>query len=162
MSSEIREPILLNKLRTALSRLYSLNYVTTNSSNQHEAHEYLIEFQSRNVRRIVTSMHQRQRDSQSDLCTRLEPDDETNGSSFYAALPLLLFTAPSHKTERLFCAQTIMHRLRRMKTSEAIDLEIEHYDSVQMNVNELHLVVLGRQLRKAIWHTRMCERVEDL
>ena len=145
MSSEIREPILLNKLRTALSRLYSLNYVTTNSSNQHEAHEYLIEFQSRNVRRIVTSMHQRQRDSQSDLCTRLEPDDETNGSSFYAALPLLLFTAPSHKTERLFCAQTIMHRLRRMKTSEAIDLEIEHYDSVQMNVNVLtELLVTGQ------------------
>ena len=144
MSSEKREPILLNKLRTALSHLYSLNHVT-NSSNQHEAHNYLMEFQSRNVRRIVISMHQRQRDSQSDLCTRLEPDDETNGSSFYAALPFLLFTAPSHKTERLFCAQTILHRLRRMKTSEAIDLEIEHFDSVQMNVNVLTELLLTGQ-----------------
>jgi hypothetical protein len=136
MSTEIREPILLNKLRTALSHLYSLNNVT-NSGNQHEAHDYLIEFQSRNVRRKATSLYQRKRDSLNDLCVKLEADDETNGSSLYASLPFLLFTVPSHNTERLFCAQTILHRLRRMKTSEALDLEIEHYDSARMNVNVL-------------------------
>ena len=139
MSSEVKEPILLNKLRTALSHLYSLNNVT-NSGNQHEAHTYLIEFQSRNIRRKANSLYQRKRDSLNslnDLSVKLEADDETNGSSFYASLPFLLFTAPSHNTERLFCAQTILHRLRRMKTSEAIDLEIEHFDSARMNVNVL-------------------------
>lgn len=140
MSSEVRQPLLLHRLRTALSHLYSLHNVS-HSSNQHEAHNYLIEFQSRNIRRKVTSLHQRKRDSQTELSAYLEPTEETNGSSFLASLPFLLFTTTSHETERLFCAQTILYRLRRMKTSEAVDLEMEWFESPHMNVNSLAEVV---------------------
>jgi len=135
----MREPVLLSQLRTALDHLYFIS----NSTNRHEAHSYLIDFQSRNVRRKVTSLYQRKRDSdQNDLSTELPADGDTMGSSFYASLPFLLYTTPSHETERLFCAQTILHRLRRMKTSEAIDVEMEFHDSPTMNVNVLAQQVL--------------------
>ena len=150
MSTEIREPILLQKLRLALSHLYALHTTSIDTShgnpnfalNQQEAHSYLIEFQSRNIRRKVTSLHQRKRDSSSDdLSSSLEINAETNGSSLYAVLPFLLYTTPSHETERLFCAQTILHRVRRMKTSEAIDCELEFHDT-PLNVNFMAELVL--------------------
>jgi len=148
MGSEVRQPILLRQLRTALSHLYSLHNVS-NANNQHEAHNYLIEFQSRNIRRKVTSLHQRKRDSQTELSAYLEPTAETNGSSFLASLPFLLFTTSSHETERLFCAQTILHRIRRMKTSEAVDIEIEWFESPHMNVNALAEVISLSPLQSA-------------
>ena len=143
-SADLREPILLKKLHLALSHLYALhaNNDPNFALNQQQAHSYLIEFQSRNVRRKVTSLHQRKRDSSSnDLSSKLEINEETNGSSLYAALPFLLYTTPSHETERLFCAQTILHRLRRMRTSEAIDYEMEFHDS-PLNVNLMAEMVL--------------------
>ena len=147
MSSDIREPILLKKLRLALSHLYALHasgHDPNTAVNQREAHQYLIEFQSRNIRRKVSSLHQRKRDckeSDSELSSTLEINAETNGSSIYAVLPFLLYTTTSHETEKLFCAQSILHRLRRMKTSEAIDYEMEFHDS-PLNVNVLAQMIL--------------------
>ena len=82
------EPILLPKFSKAISHLYSLDK-NCNAASQKQAHEYLIEFQSRNIRRKVISLHQKRRDAQSDVSTVLVPDIDTNGSSFYASLPLL-------------------------------------------------------------------------
>lgn len=141
MTSEIREPILLQKLRLALSHLYAHHTDDPNfAKNRQEAHSYLIEFQSRNIRRNVTSLHQRKRDSSSELSSTLEINEETNGSSLYAVLPLLLYATPSHDTERLFCAQTILHRLRRMKSSEAIDYEMDFHEA-PINVNVMAEIV---------------------
>lgn len=135
------EPILLPKFREAISHLYLLDK-NCNATSQKEAHEYLIEFQSRNIRRKVISLHQKRRDAQSDVSTVLVPDIDTNGSSFYASLPLL-FSISSRDIQRLFCAQTILHRLRRMKTNEAIDFEMENFDSPHMNVNTLVNFILS-------------------
>ncbi len=146
-----REPVLLVKLRTALSHLYSLHNIS-NSANQHEAHNYLIEFQSRNIRRKAVSLYQRQRDSKGNQTqnneTMLLPDAENSGSSFYASFPFLLFTTPSHETERLFCAQTMLHRLRRMKVSESIDWDCEFIQDGNgaMGINGImhhHVTVAG-------------------
>jgi len=139
------EPVLLSNLRTALSHLYSLNSNSTSSPTQNssphyqkEANTYLIDFQSRNIRRKVRSVQQRKADSPPDLTTNGSTKQqqqqhqksmklsEDRGSSFYACLPLLFNTNLSpHQSERLFCSQTILHRLRRMKLSEALDWEIE-------------------------------------
>lgn len=135
------EPLLLPKFREAISHLYLLDK-NCNATSQKEAHEYLIEFQSRNIRRKVISLHQKRRDAQSDVSTVLVPDINTNGSSFYASLPLL-FSISSRDIQRLFCAQTILHRLRRMKTNEAIDFEMENFDSPHMNVNTLVNFILS-------------------
>jgi len=131
------EPLLLPNLRRALCHLYSLNSTQSPSNFQADANFYLMEFQSRNIRRQIRSLHQRERDS-SDQDVTLDKKSETlsndisrldRGSSFYASLPLLLCSRSlSHEAERIFCSQTILHRLRRMKVSEAIDWEIEFHN----------------------------------
>ena len=149
-----RDPFLLQNLRMALSCLYSLpsaqSRVPLTAESQAQAHSYLIDFQSRNVRRKATSIHQRHRDSKDggDPATSLELplDADHCGSSFYASVPLLLYSrshghvqiqTPSHATERLFCAQTILHRLRRMKTADAMDWETEFPHVPQVNISSV-------------------------
>jgi len=123
MTIEIREPILLQKPRLALSHLYALQNDTGNSAtNQYEAHNYLIEYQSRNIRRKVTPLHQRKRAASYDISTNLEFNAETNGSSVYAVLPFLLYTTSSHEAERLFdtlssVMAVVALRLRYTRTS---------------------------------------------
>jgi len=122
-----REPVLLSKLRIALAHLYGIGTVNT-ANHTLDAHSYLIEFQARNTRRKAIALQQRLNDKKDRTSTALLPrEDEYIGSSFYACLPSLLLSIPAHDTERLFSAQTILHRLRRMKLSEAIDFEIEYH-----------------------------------
>jgi hypothetical protein len=139
------EPILLPKLRSALSHLYSSNSTSSSAAYAAEANTYLIAFQSRNVRRKIQSLVQRQNDSQVNTQEQEEAKRDIllnhAGSSMYAALSLLLpsvsASAPSiycnsnsnnstHETEQLFCAQTLLHRMRRLKLSEAIDFDLEY------------------------------------
>jgi hypothetical protein len=125
MTIEIREPILLQKPRLALSHLYALQNDTGNSATkQYEAHNYLIEYQSRNIRRKVTPLHQRKRAASYDISTNLEFNAETKGSSVYAVLPFLLYTTSSHEAERLFdtlssVMAVVALRLRYTRTSSA-------------------------------------------
>ena len=122
-----REPVLLSKLRVALAHLYGIG--AANALHQNiDAHSYLVEFQARNTRRKAIALQQRQNDKKDGTSLALVPrEEEYIGSSFYTCLPSLLLSIPAHNTERLFSAQSILHRLRRMKLSEAIDFEFEYH-----------------------------------
>ena len=70
---------------------------------------------------------------------------QRDGSTFYACLPLLAFfrheggnddnntmassTTPSTTAERIFCSQTLLHRVGRMKLIDALDYEFELFSS---------------------------------
>jgi len=133
-------PRLFQDLRAALACLYSLSSNTANSIKSFEAHDFLIHLQSRNVRRKLYSIQQSDRDQRNknkveDYTTKLA--EEVEGSTWLACL-CLLCCAQADSAERLFAAQTLMHRLRRAKLSEAIDLEVEDpnkYLSPQIKVN---------------------------
>jgi hypothetical protein len=92
--------------------------------------------QSRNVRRKIVSIQQRHRDNQqrgrnsSDQKKESKVEDSISmGSSWLACLLLLChFDGGITSTERLFAAQSLLHRLRRNKLEDAIDLEIESGD----------------------------------
>ncbi len=142
--SSSRSPILVSNLRAALSHLYSSASSLQTTS---QAHTYLIEFQTRNIRRKIQALVQKQNDTKKDQNQNQLDEARMNvlvnhaGSSFYAALSLLLpsmshmfpnhnnnngfATSINHETEQLFCAQTVLQRLRRVKLSEAIDFEME-------------------------------------
>eukprot|EP00978_Attheya_sp_CCMP212_P010847 scaffold26342_cov54-Attheya_sp.AAC.3 len=53
-----------------------------------------------------------------------ENSDAIEGSTWLAALHVLALST-AHATERLFCAQTLLHRLRRMKLEDAMDVDME-------------------------------------
>jgi hypothetical protein len=152
-------PHLLPHLRLALSVLYSLpisqspipnnnNNNNNNNISSKDAHDYLMQFQSRNTRRKIKSQSQRQTDShqpnqqQQQQQQQQHPtvDADDYGSSWLACLALLssLIGAgssqqqqqqqqqqPIHYAEALFAAQTMLHRLRKVKLCEAIDIEVE-------------------------------------
>ena len=141
-------PRLFHDVRTALACLYSLSPNSKTTISAQQAHDFLMHFQSRNVRRKLHSIQQ----SDCDLSKQNNTDYATNrhklaeqveaGSTWLACLALLS-CAHAESTERLFAAQTLMHRLRRTKIMEAIDLEMEDpnkYLSPQFNVN-LQLLV---------------------
>ena len=110
----------------ALATLYSLPH-QHHSLTSHEAHDFLMEFQARNVRRKLQSIQMRIVDMAKKGRQDVPVGDEeqiTFGSSWLACL-MVLMQPDTHSAERLFCAQTLMHRLRRSKMAEAIDLEIE-------------------------------------
>ena len=119
-----------------------------------QAHDFLMLLQSRNTRRKLQSLEQRcrdkqQRQQQQQQQGRRKPQQPSSteakgrsdfedafvhqGSSWLACLALLcqvseganLHTAST--TERLFSAQTLLHRIRRTKMVEAIDLEMENF-----------------------------------
>lgn len=120
-------PSLYGDLRLALATLYSLPH-RRESLSSHDAHNYLIEFQARNVRRKLQSIQQRQVDLSkrggSQEASAADEEAISFGSSWLASL-MVLIQPDTHSAERLFCAQTLMHRLRRSKMAEAIDIEIE-------------------------------------
>jgi hypothetical protein len=131
-------PHLSHDLRLALAVLYSLPSVLDSASPKpqaREAHDYLMQFQSRNVRRKLSSKADSQKykgeeGRSDDILQSLEPCDF--GSSWLACLGLLsthkMPNSPEpqvHYVEALFAAQTMVHRLRRANLSEAIDLEFE-------------------------------------
>ena len=126
------------------------------------ANEFLVELQSRNVRRKILSLQQRYRDQQHleqqqtsighegisnrNSRRRRKPGEvnheasgvssETGvqiemGSSWLAFLAVLCQMQPdgssfiSFPPERLFAAQSVLHRARRNKLVDAVDLEVE-------------------------------------
>jgi len=125
-------PYLLSDLRLALASLYSLPGGQPSSAP--EAHEYLLQFQARNPHRRLHSQ----------LGNRKENDErppesysDDVGSTWMACVDLVSSFAngvdknqdQNHRevqyAEALFAAQTLVHRLRRVKLAEAIDIEFE-------------------------------------
>jgi hypothetical protein len=106
-----------------------------------------MQFQSRNIRRKLTSIsnslkHKHQEEGKSeDLLQSLEPSDI--GSSWLACLGLLSSLKTKNDgsqvnyAEALFAAQTLVHRLRRVKLSEAIDLEFESPHSLPPSTQQI-------------------------
>jgi hypothetical protein len=131
-------PRLLSDLRSTLSSLYHASSTTpTPLSTVDAAHAYLMQFQSRNLRRWLQSQQQRQRDIQQQHSS---PSSETHpptpiessphlswGSTWWASL-VLLWMPDATPTEQLFAAQTLAHRVRRMKLVDAIDVDMETID----------------------------------
>jgi hypothetical protein len=138
---------LLPDLQIAIATLYSLPLPqdVTQYADQSQAHDFLQHIQSRNVRRKIHSLQQRHRDqamkqqptstTNQQQTIALPREDETTvrmGSSWLPCLILLCQLDGSGRpclaatpTERLFAAQTLLHRLRRIKIVEAIDLDVE-------------------------------------
>lgn len=52
------------------------------------------------------------------------------GSTWLACVVLLCCTPDAHPTERLFAAQTILHRMRRMDLLDAVDMELEFMETI--------------------------------
>jgi len=118
-----QEPRLLPKLRMALSALYSQGV----GGDSVEAHSFLMRFQSRNFRRKIQSLQQSDRDS-------TKPDDMNKsfqdrilgiigndyGSIFFTCVAILSSPHVFNETERLFCAQSLLGRIRRMPTCQAV------------------------------------------
>lgn len=161
-STNATAPRLLHDLQLALSSLYSdsknpnhppplPSKSTILNSQRHHHHSFLIEFQTRNSRRRIQSQLQRWIDKQQqqngrDVVVSILPDP---GSSWLACVVALLWSTRKkpvavcgHTTTtdhdyysyemQLFCAQTILHRLRRMKITEAVDYEMEEKSTMQM------------------------------
>lgn len=143
MSSHHR-PLLFTNLRKALGSLY--NIPGCQHIPHHEAHEFLIQLQSRNVRRKIQSAHQRHCD-QNGGGAFAPPTDVQLGSSWLAALTLLCEYqnhAPVYtEIERLFAVQSLLHRLRRVKLVEAVDLEMEVSDFAHMNAQNVQAPYLS-------------------
>jgi hypothetical protein len=106
--------------------------------------------QSRNVRRKLHSLRQSDRDQQK-KCEKssIEPQpkqaqlsDERQGSTWLACLALLC-SPDAVSAERLFAAQTMMHRLRRTTLSEAIDLEMEEPSTLLTSSLDVNLPQLA-------------------
>jgi hypothetical protein len=132
--------ILVSDLRLALSILYSLPPPPSRQQQLHDrqrptpaqAHEYLLQFQSRNPRRKIKSQSKPQQQNQQQQ-QQQQQDSADIGSTWLACLGVISSLLrighddPNRAcyTEALFAAQTIVHRLRRVKLSEAIDVEFE-------------------------------------
>lgn len=133
-------PKLYQDLRTALACLYSLSPSTaTPQIDPRAAHDFLMNLQSRNVRRKLHSIQQSDRalSKQKEVGSASKLAEEVEGSTWLACLALLC-CPHAESEERMFASQTLMHRLRRAKLMEAIDLEIEDpnkYLSPQLDVN---------------------------
>jgi hypothetical protein len=140
-----QQPHLTADLRLALSVLYNLqthhlsDHQTTTTS--YHAHEYLLQFQSRNTRRRLHSQFKGQRQLHEQQLPPLTLEDV--GSTWLTCIFLISslattnddqqkglhqqhqVTSPVQYAEALFAAQTLVHRLRRVKLTEAIDVELE-------------------------------------
>ena len=119
---ESHSPHIYVNLRTALAALYSLpsEYHRPEISTA-QANDFLIQFQSRNVRRKLESVVKRGEE--------ITLEEADRGSTWICCLAMLAAVSSSgqtiHPTEALFVAQTLVHRLRRVKTLEAFDVELE-------------------------------------
>ncbi len=122
-------PHLVPDLRLALATLYSLPGGQGQASS-HAAHDHLLQFQARNPRRTLHSKVGNQKQQQQ------QPTNNAVdvGSTWLACVALVSSLSSRdpdpgikevHYTEALFAAQTLVHRLRRVKLAEAIDIEFE-------------------------------------
>lgn len=128
----MQAPRLLPGLKNALLALQNSRHIDT------AAHDHLLnEIQNRNIKRKIRSWQQQtlagsgQQSPISITCM---------GSSWLACLYVL---SQSHNAnERLFVAQILLHRLRRLPISESIDLEMEVHSTaleaeIQHNLHHL-------------------------
>jgi hypothetical protein len=98
-----------------------------NSSRLIDAHSFLIRFQGQNVRRKIQSLNQSERDSTSQdnqieafQGKIMECLGDSCGSTFHVCVAILARPALCNEAERLFCAQTLLSRIRRMPTYQAV------------------------------------------
>lgn len=85
-----------------------------------KAHDFLLQFQSRNIRRKLQTAIKK-----GDVISLEESD---YGSTWMCCLALLAAISSGQNVdhaEALFAAQSLVHRLRRVKMYEAMDLELE-------------------------------------
>lgn len=133
------EPRFYIPLRQALGALFSLPTANGDMPPHAVAHEFLMHIQSRNIRRKIQSTQQRHRDNLQRQqqnpppapTDAKPPETIAMGSSWLACLLLLCCNhhdASITPTERLFAAQTLLHRLRRNKLEDSVDLELERPD----------------------------------
>jgi len=132
----MEHPHLLPKLEAALQCLYGNNN-TVNSNNATAAHEFLMHYKSSNVRRLVASRIQ----SQKDQGQKIIDEDVNTGSVFLSSLALLL--QGTNINNRIFASQTINHRCRSLKIVETLDIEAE--DGIECGV--LRLVMAWEEIR---------------
>lgn len=126
-------PLLLSKLRIALSCLHDGSNSNGNDCVK-EAHDFLLNFRSSNIRRAVSSKLRSRKDRSVNANINnnsgdIQEDDEivndnVVGSVFHACISLLLANDVSYR-ERIFAAQTLNHRCRSLKITEALDIEAE-------------------------------------
>jgi hypothetical protein len=118
---ESHQPHIYGNLRTALAALYSLpSEFHRPGISTAQANDFLIQFQSRNVRRKLESIVK--------MGEEISLEEADRGSTWICCLALLAAVSSGqtiHPTEALFVAQTLVHRLRRVKTLEAFDVELE-------------------------------------
>ena len=125
-------PHLVPDLRLALATLYSLpSRIGQGHPSSHEAHDHLLQFQARNPRRALHSKVGNLKQQQYQLTTNNLSD---SGSTWLACVALVSslsshdpdqYLKEVHYAEALFAAQTLVHRLRRVKLAEAVDIEFE-------------------------------------
>ena len=149
-------PLLLSKLRIALSCLYDGNNGNNGVSSAREAHDFLLIFRSSNIRRAVLSKLRSRKDRSANNANNAgssnnsgsgggdvqeeEEDEMANdkvvvvGSVFHACISLLLANDVSHR-ERIYAAQTLHHRCRSLKITEALDIEAE--DGISNGIQRL-------------------------
>jgi hypothetical protein len=138
-----------------------------NAAVQKEANVFLTNIQSRNLARRVESVRRSQEHKQTTnkqtVVTQSQPQpqqtpgsvatgsrndnsaqfkDDIQGSTWLACLTLLNMP-DAHPAERIFCAQTLHHRSRRMCVEEAVDIEFEPWmTTTPQNGNQLRLDIL--------------------
>lgn len=145
------QPLLYPALREALACLYNLKG-PSHPEASFQANAYLTNFQSRNIARRIESIRRSQKAAleakqeppsatqTSQPAQRLDNSagskDDLEGSSWLACLALLI-TPDAHDAERIFCAQTMHHRVRRMSLQDAVDVEFEPWMMQSLNWNVL-------------------------
>ena len=160
------QPYLYRKLRLSLSSLFSLHPSGSGVNNitdggmptTKQAHDFLLQFQSRNIRRKhhsqVKSQRSKQQGNQTEE-TQISPEYEHDdmGSTWLTSIALLCqflsdgegMQSQQHQShggntvtaaEALFAAQTLLHRLRRIKLIEAIDIEMEPNPYHEQNIQQ--------------------------
>ena len=145
-------PVLVPFLRAALIKLYSIpldhhhlvknNVPINHFPTEKEAHEFLLGFQSRNMRRQMRSQEQRRRDRDPQSLNEDEVGNSDQNSiellqqrgSVWIACVYLLCQPPTvvHSSEKMFAAQTLLHRLRRMCLTDAVDIEAESWQLLSL------------------------------
>jgi hypothetical protein len=156
------QPYQLHNLRLSLASLYSLHPPSSPGSHHNtggsgrpttqQAHDFLLQFQSRNVRRKIQSQKQ--------PCTVTVVDPNDVGSTWLANVALLCrfvlgsggggednshYSNIVTSSEALFAAQTLSHRLRRIKLSEAVDVEMEPNPELPVEQQQNHVLQLQHQ-----------------
>ena len=104
---------------------------------QAAAHEFLIKIQSRNLRRRLQSLQQKDTNrpvTTIDLLQETSSSQHFLGSSWLVCAYILVDrNATYSEQELLFSAQTVLHRMRRVRIAEAVDAELEASSAAEVD-----------------------------